>query len=306
MAQKTLSELRTFVQNKLDLRDEDFIDDAEILEYTEEAIKYCEAEIHKLNIEDQYFVAHGTIPLVAGRSDYALPTNVYGNKILRLVYSNGSVIRTIKRATRQLRFEDMEQESRFGSSQAGGYSYMLINNSQRGGTKLRFYPTPNETSSTYTETATVVDNSTTLQDLTTSSVQVGWFIESSTTGIEPGTRVASIDTSNAITMTAIGTIDGQRSITFTQPLLQIWYIRHAEIPEADTDYIDFPEFWHFIAQHVLVNCLKKELGNPRIVEEKETLKELRAQMIETLSNMVPDQDDEIEKDLSIYEDMGEV
>jgi hypothetical protein len=85
----------------------------------------------------------------------------------------------------------------------------------------------------------------------------------------------------------------------------MWYIRSVSIPTAATDYIDFPEFWHFVAQHVIVKCLRKEIGNPRLQTEMLILDQVKAQVLETLSNMVPDQNDELEKDTSIYEDMNE-
>jgi hypothetical protein len=82
MALKTMAELKSYVKDKLDLRDEDFITDTEMTSYIEEAIGYCEAEIHKLNIEDQYFVAQSTIALVSGQADYDLPSNIPNSNFL--------------------------------------------------------------------------------------------------------------------------------------------------------------------------------------------------------------------------------
>lgn len=297
MSQKTYSQLKLFVQNKLDIRDEDFIDDAELLEYTEEALKYCEAEIHKLNIEDQYFVSHATIALANGKFDYDLPSNIYGNKILRMLYSNGTFTTVMKRVTNSRRYEQAEDVRKYGIVTAGEYGYMLVNNDIRSGTKVRIYPTPTEASSVVTTTGNVAA-STTLSGLgSTSGVAAGWFV--SGTNIPVGTLVQSVDSATQVTLSAsgLGTSNGA-TITFTEPRVQLWYIRNVDIPDADTDTIDFPEFWHFIAQHIIVNCLKKETGNPRIEVELQTLEQYRTQMLETLSNMVPDQDDKIEQDLS--------
>jgi hypothetical protein len=125
------------------------------------------------------------------------------------------------------------------------------------------------------------------------------------TGIPDGTWIESVDAINGtIRMSQPATATGALvAITATEPRLLCYYIRSAFIPTLSTDYIDYPEFWNFITQHVIVECLKKELGNPRIADEKIKLDELRQQMIETLTDKVPDQEDEIEKDISAYDDM---
>jgi hypothetical protein len=298
MSQKTYSQLKLFVQNKLDLRDEDFITDDEMLEYVEEALKYCESEIHKLNIEDQYFVAHAPIRLVANKYDYDLPSNIYANKILRIVYSNGSVTTTLNRIRNRVRFETADDERKFGVSTQGTYGYMLVNNDVRSGVKLRLYPTPREASTVVTTTGDIAANEILTNLGSTSGISPGWFISSTSANMPTGNTVQSVDSATQITMSAggLGASVGA-TITFTEPRVQVWYIRNVDIPDANSDYIDFPEFWHFVAQHVIVNCLNKEVGNPRAQAETMRLEEYRKQMIETLSNMVPDQDDEIEQDL---------
>lgn len=299
MSQKTYSQLKLFVQNKLDIRDEDFIDDDELLEYTEEALKYCEAEIHKLHIEDQYFVAHAVIPMVVGKFDYDMPSNIYGNKILRAIYSNGSFTTVLKRVSNSRRFQNVEDVRKFGTVTNGEYGYMLVNNDIRSGTKIRLYPSPTESSSVVTTTGNVAASSVLSGLASTSGVAAGWFV--SGTNIPTGALVQSVDSATQVTLSSdgLGTSTGA-TITFTEPKFQVWFIRNVDIPDADTDTIDFPEFWHFVAQHVIVNCLKKEIGNPRLQVELQTLEQYRMQMLETLSNMVPDQDDLVEQDFSSY------
>lgn len=301
MALKTLGELITFVQDKLDLRDEDFITQDEMITYFEEAIRYCESEIHKLNIEDQYFVAQSTITLTSGKADYALPTGIYANKILRVLYSNGSDLYDVKRLNKLNRFQDAELARRYSLGSPPTYAYVLVNLDPRLGTKMRMFPTPLETSTTVTTTGTTVSGSAVVTGLgTTTGMAAEYFV--SGTGIVEGTRIKSVDSATQITLTDNAVAAGTVSITATEPRVLIWYIRNATIPALTTDYIDFPEFWHYIAQFVIVNCLKKEIGNPRIQVEVETLLKMEKQMLETLSNMVPDQDDKIEQDLSYYEE----
>jgi hypothetical protein len=304
MTLKTFNQLLTFVQDKLDIRDEDFVSLSEMYEYTEEAIKYCEAEIHKLNIEDQYFVAHDVIPLVQGQDMYSLPPNMYANKVLKILYANGTIIHDIKRMKIVRRFESGLFDVLYGIAPNGDYRYMLTNLSSQGQNRVRLYPKAVETSNTATVSGLVATAGSTTVTATSgfSAVTNEWFTQDSR--FPRGTRIQSVisDTQAVVTEPALTT--GTSDATFIEGRLQIWYIRRASIPTTLTDLIDFPEFWHFIAQFVLVNCLKKELGNPRLEVELMTLKELKDQMLSTLANMVPDQDDEIEKDISMYNDMG--
>jgi hypothetical protein len=303
MSLKTYSDLKSFVQDKLDLRDEDFINDAELLSYTEEALKYCEAEIHKLDIEDQYFATVAPIAVSFGKSDYKLPDNIYGHKILRLVYSNETDIHDIPRMTNLQRFSLAELQRKYGSTTEGSLMYMLVNSDPRVGTRIRFYPTPQETVRVLTSSANSVAGSATITGMTTAGMMVDDFIVGPR--LPFGTRILSVDSPSQITMSEVALTTGNGSVTVTEPRILCWYIRSVSIPQSNADFIDFPEFWYFIAQHVVVNCLKKEIGNPRLAVEIEALKELKQQMHDTLANMVPDQDDEIEKDVSHYNDMGE-
>ncbi len=303
MSFKTYAEVRDFVQKKLDLQEEAFISAEELLEYCEEAVKYCEAEIHKLNIEDQYFVAEAPLVLASGKYDIALPSNMYANKILRVVYSRGSEVYTLNRLTKKDRFEDSELlKQNGGSSQS--WEYMLINNDPRVGTRMRIYPTSSESSTVVSATGTTALSSAVVSSMsTTTNIEAGFFV--SGTGIADGTKVLSVDSSTQVTLDCNAVAAGVGStLTFTDPRLKVWYVRRAKIPTDVGDYIDFPEFWPFVAQHMIVECLKKELGNPRLAAEEAKLEALRVQVSETLSNMVPDQDDTIEKDISLYEDMN--
>jgi hypothetical protein len=194
----------------------------------------------------------------------------------------------------------VEDVRKFGSVTAGEYGYMLVNNDVRSGVKMRLYPTPLESSTVVTTTGDVAASAVLSGLASTSGVAPGWFV--SGTNIPTGTLVQSVDSATQVTMSADGlAVSAGATITFTEPKLQVWYIRNVDIPDADTDTIDFPEFWHFVAQHVVVNCLKKEVGNSRLGVELETLEQYRQQMLETLSNMVPDQDDLVEQDLSSYD-----
>ena len=302
MSQKTYSDIKTFVQNKLDLNDEDFISDDEMLEYTEEALKFVEAEIHKLGIEDLYFETQSALPLVSGRSDYALPDNIYANKILRAVYSLGGDIYAVHRMRKLNRYEDSES-IRYAADTTGNYQYRIVNIDPRVGTKIRLFPTPDEDSSDVSTTGDIAADSASITVASTAGITAGDFVFAE--GIARGTRVESVESSTTLTLTdAAYTTAATVDMRFIEPRLLIYYIRDVFIPDDATDYIDVPEFWPVVAQHIIVNCLKKELGNPRLPAEQANLEAMRAQMIETLTNMVPDGDDEIEGDMGHYIEQG--
>jgi hypothetical protein len=301
MSYKTYGNIRDFVQQKLDLQEESFIQPSELLLYCEEAIKYCEAEIHKLNIEDLYFESQAPLAFVAGRSDYDLPSTIYAHKITRMAYKSGTAAFPIDRLTKRQRYEE-SVEIQSNAATGRMWNYMIFNHDPRSGSKIRIFPTPQETSTVTSITGTLVGGSRVVSAVSSvTGLSVGDFITG--TGIPNGTRLEAIGTTT-ITLSAEAITAGAAvALTVTEPKVIVWFIRRAQIPAATTDLIDMPEFWNFVAQHMIVECLKKELGNPRVVDEKEKLAQMREQVLSTLANMVPDQNDSIEKDTTIYDDM---
>lgn len=91
-------EIETEVRQSLDIINSDstnFISDAEMVNLYNEALKTAESEILLLN-QDQFLV-DTLIPTIAGTTSYALPSDIYAQKIRALIYSNGSKIYPIKR-----------------------------------------------------------------------------------------------------------------------------------------------------------------------------------------------------------------
>lgn len=297
---KTYGFISGFVQQKLDLQEEIFITNDELLSYYEEAARFCEAEIHKLNIEDQYFVAVAPIMLEVNKSEYALPSGMYANKILRIVYNVDSKLYDIPRIRVERRFEIGALMDQYQPSD--NYGYMLINNDVRSGTKMRLYPKSRDASLSVVFTGTTTLGSGILTGVSSvAGLVAGYFITG--TGIPNGTRIQTVGTTT-VTMTQEALATGSVSVTAKEPRVLCWHIRSVVIPTSPTDLVDFPEFWNFIAQYMIVQCLMKEIGNPRITGEAARLTEIKDQMLSTLSNMVPDQDDILEKDVSSFEDQG--
>jgi hypothetical protein len=304
MSSVTYGDIKSYVQNRLDLRDEAFITPIELLQYTEEALKYCEAEVHKLNIEDQYFEAEHFIRLFNGKPDYNLPSNIYANKILRIVYQTASAAYDMSRISHRRRYVDSSNIDRYGDASGNDFRYRIVNNNPVDGTKVRFHPRPTFSTPAWGFTATTVNASATLTAVSSfTGLAIGQFV--SGTGIRNGSRIEELNpgTSEIVLNQSANASGTAVSLTAVQDQVRVHYIRRVEIPVLDADPIDFPEFWNFIAQHVVVACLKKELGNPRIGIEDAYLKELRQQMSDTLADMVPDQlGDLIEFDMDHYTD----
>lgn len=147
MIYKTFGEIVQKVQTELDLLTEDFIQTSEFQGYVNDAINVCEAEIHKLGIEDIYFRTKAFLPLTTGVQDYALPTNIYHNKILAVIYSFGATIYTIKRMRSSRVYEDIALINQYNSS-TDFYQYLITNNSAAGNITMQLVPPSRETSTT--------------------------------------------------------------------------------------------------------------------------------------------------------------
>lgn len=224
----TWSEIKTKVEEDLDLQDETFIQPDELLGYANEAIKEAESEIHKLY--EDYFLSSSPITLVSGTSEYAYPSNVYAMKIRRIIYQNGALIYRLDRIRNWQKFEKL-----------------TIMNMYQGG-----------------------------------SGNYGWMTVNRTAG-EPKIILAPVPLEN-----------GQ--------FLTVWYIRTANELVEDTDICDIPEFVYFVMQYMKVRCYEKE-GHPNLPNAVAMLEAQREQMLSTLQDQTPDAADEIEADMSYYEEM---
>lgn len=119
----TWADIKAKVQKDVDIEDEVFITESELLSYANEAIDEAEAEIHTLY--EDYFLSKAPITLVQGTSDYVLPSTIYAHKIRRIIYQNGSEIFTISRLKDWKKFEQKAIEDYF--SAGSDYNYILLN-----------------------------------------------------------------------------------------------------------------------------------------------------------------------------------
>lgn len=86
-------------------------------------------------------------------------------------------------------------------------------------------------------------------------------------------------------------------------LMEIWYIRNANRMTVDADVCDIPEFTHVVLNKVKEKVAMKE-GHPRLDLFREESEKTWQQMLETLAEKTPDGDNDIEPDMSFYEDMA--
>lgn len=225
----TYSDIRDKILRELDLEDEVFISEDEILGYYNDAVDDAEAEI--LGIYEDYFLTSEVLALELGTSGYSLPTDIYANKIRRLIYDNGSgQIYEIPRIRDWKKFLKKAIGDRYDT---GGldYQYMLQNVSADTGVQLLLVPPSKETS---------------------------------------------------------------------EDSVRIWYIRNANHATTDSDKCDIPEFMSFIYASMRCSIRRKEFNGDVPPTELQELERQRKLMIDTLTSMVPDDQTEIEQDLTHY------
>lgn len=142
MAFKTLSEVRSKIERDLDLEEEEFIQDAEMIEYINDAITIIEAHMNTMGLKDRYFYKRTTVDLVSGTAEYALPEDLYEDKIKEVVYSNGATIYRVGLLDSDRTEEEIEQLNRFSTTE--WYQY-LIRNDEADGKMLQLVPASRET-----------------------------------------------------------------------------------------------------------------------------------------------------------------
>ena len=249
MILQTWGAIRSKIQNDLDLSDStdpnNFITDAELLGYANEAIQDAQSVVHTLGLETRYFLTTGFINLVVLQTDYALPADIFANKIVKMFYDSGSFSLLSNSTLKYEIFRNRDMREIPWIQVGEDYKYILLNYSKTnpdpngGGTGvfIRFYPTPQ-----VNETKTI----------------------------------------------------------------QLYYIREANVLSSSTtdstNVSEIPEAQNFIFQHMKKRCYEKG-GDPRLPE---AVTERQAQynlMVQTLQEMVPDDNNQFVPDFTFYEDM---
>lgn len=328
---RIFKELRDKLEVDLDLQDETFVTPNELIGYFNEGIEEAESEI--LKIDEDYFLTSAPVLLVAGQAAYPYPANIYAYKVRGVVYANGSVIYSVKRFRRKNKFERLA----FAAQYSGTEDYMWYpTNDTPGSPTFNLMPPARETATDTFQPMTMeyirhanriplmgqyifnweilADQGdidiTTDQIPVTSTYVTGDKVKLSSPGSLPAPLVIGTEyyvikgsgyiklattlqnalAGTAIDLTAVGT--GQISIAIA-----------ASQAIIDNTVIDIPEFTKFVVQWAKCRCMEKE-GDPRLQGATETLVQQRAQMVSTLTEAQPDDQNEIEPDFSAYTEMA--
>lgn len=230
----TYAVMKAKIQKDMDIEDETFIQDTELLEYFNDAIRDCEGHIQKLGLQEEWYLNKDNPSVVAGTAQYDLPSDIYLKKFVECVYNDGSRTFEIKEIKGKNRFTRVAFNSNYTQNQPI-YSYYLLHATAAAGAKWVLDPVPTETSST----------------------------------------------------------------RFTR-----WYIRAAQKMTVDASICDVPDVClNFIYAYVTWRIWAKE-GDGRAVGAKQELELQRTMMVEILSDMTPDGNNEIELDTSTYDEMS--
>jgi hypothetical protein len=82
----------------------------------------------------------------------------------------------------------------------------------------------------------------------------------------------------------------------------IWFIGNATRIDADADEINIPEAINFLLAYVKLECLRRE-GHPGQAQMEMERERQRKILVETLTTIVPDDDNEIIFDTTFYDEM---
>lgn len=89
--------------------------------------------------------------------------------------------------------------------------------------------------------------------------------------------------------------------TTSSTIVKLWYIRNANRLTGDTSVLDIPESANFIIQYCKVKCMEKEV-HPLLQKAMADLEKQRELLKQTLDQMIPDENETIEPDVSFYND----
>lgn len=145
----TYAQLKAKLERDMDIEDEEFVQTDELREYFNDAIRECESHIHKLGLEDIYFKSSDAPSLVLGTSQYAMPSNIYLNKIVECVYANQNDIFEVRRLKGRNKHYRKAQIN-FDTGTQPAYIYDILNDSAAVGTKWELIPPSKETSTNIT------------------------------------------------------------------------------------------------------------------------------------------------------------
>lgn len=311
----TYGEFKTALFQEADIADELFIQPTELVRIFNKSIQEAESLIHLLH--EDYFLTFETLPLVTSTAIYDMPADVYAHKIRGIIYNNGSKRYLVKRVRNLYKFEEIEAIESYVADDF--YKYIVFSPSHKRLTVTHDNANPSVLTLTghglYENERVQVEaiSGGTLPaalsastDYFAKSVAATTFQLSATrggTGLQLATGSSLIVTNSGPKIRLSPT--AQETSTTN---IKVWYIRNAKRVsttasdfERDATVIDIPEFSNFILSYAKMKVYQKE-GNAMYPEAKAQMEEDKRTMVNTLQQMVPDNDDTVEQDLSHYEE----
>lgn len=226
----TLLDIKEHVKDDLDLQEETFVEDIDITRWANEGIAVAESQIHTL-YEDYFLVEADPIQIALGENLVDYPSDIYANKIRKIIFSDGlGNSTTTHEVKRQRNLIAAKEKDIYGSDTSVPILTYVPYNPMGTGRKLRLFP---------------------------QSGRGGY--------------------------------------------LYIFYIRNVKKLVTDTDVLDIDEFERFIIQYVKTQAYLKD-GDPRADDSKILEEQFKGDMVNTLSRMVPDGDNELDMDFDSYTD----
>lgn len=137
----TYAEIEALIEAEtdLDIGEDSFINQAEMMGYVNKAVDRAEQLVHTLY--EDYYLARDTLALESGTEEYALPTDIYAHKIRGLVdYTNGDVIK-ITRERDWEKFTAYRLNKNGSNGASGPYKWFPINETP-GSPMMLIAPTP--------------------------------------------------------------------------------------------------------------------------------------------------------------------
>lgn len=330
----TYQEAVAKIELDLDLEDEDFAQPMEIVGYFNEGIKVAEAAI--LKIDEDYFLTKYPMPLVQGQTVFTYPWNIYAYKIRGIEYANGPIIYPVTRIRRKDKFNEIAFSNIY--NEADDYRYYTQNDGSDTGATIILTPPSRETAvlaypystssfapmwmwfirhanrvpvlgeyvPNYEMFMPASVNTGTSAITLNKSYVTGDQVKITSTGAVPGgltsgTIYFAIVNANQIKFaTTLQNAQAGTSITLTSigaGILSVAVVATQSI--INNVALDIPEYIEFIFQFVRCRIYEKE-GDARLTNAKVDLQNLYNDMVATLTEKEPDDDNRVQPDLSSY------
>jgi hypothetical protein len=329
----TVSEIIEKIQEEMDLQEETFISQSEFIDYINEGIDDAEAEIMKLY--EGYFNTTSTIDLVAGQKAYSLGARDEIQTVtFDLIPNSGTFTLSFDgQTTAAINFNataaDIQSALQLLSNI--GTNNVLVTGNFTSGFEVRFVASLSQAGQSELTSASSLLKDATSVVITHATTQEGGALniyanklkhvqyKSDSTNYYQIRRLKTkniafieeqLPTNNHNLWYDIqydSTRKGQQIVFYPTPQLSVtggvrlWYVRNAERVASLTDLVDMPDAHPYIYSFVKVKVARKELS-PLLGAYENEMERSLTKLREAFSTMIPDETEEIERDMSFYND----